>query len=839
MSEPAEELLDLLDRNPAVESDLEALLQFDRQHDTWTFDEIPLDSGIFGELVSRDIVVKTDDGEYYLTDPDLVEQVLAGEYEPAESPDTETPVDDTEPIDESDKPSITQRLHPRLANRNWFLGLALATSLVYVALFRLLGYQTVFREDHVTLPENDPYHFLHWTEHFLATSSSPWELWILVDPPGRTITNLFTYVTGWFATALVGGESAAPTVVAWLPVFAAIATGLFIYLLAVVVTDDRRIGVVAVLMFAVVPAHGFYSGVGFFDHHAFDYPLLALTAACLAWFARDSTRPIEEARNRLPTTAAVERHLYRRRTWAVAGGLGIVIWLQMLYWGSAPILLGAFGLYVFLKAIDDIRAGRRPLFANAPIVVALAIASTLGVISHLTLGWLDVFLVVAPALVFLGSVFVFAVGELVDNQSLTPAHLAGSTLAFGAISIGALWLVLPAFVDRLIGRFEALFFRERAAETRSLFAEDRVFSTDILGPIFGPMSELGLVFYIGLPVLIYACYRVYTRSDPPTLLLASYGLYFLAITSIQVRFAAEFSPFISVLAAIGIIHLLDYNEFIRSSPFFGGERLTPPVRFPSLEAVIYGGLIILIVGGVGFYFMGSMVDSVGVDDERYDAMVAIENHAETHDGPDEVMSQWSWHRYYNYFVTGDGDSYSNTYSEDVYPDFLGSINTDHYFNILRPDDGHYKHVSPGDSGATRNGGPIGYVVLEPVATADGIPERVTYRALFERLGSAGEHANAVEHFQTIHVTPGGTYVIMAVVPGATVEGTAEPNETVTAAADVHIPAGFFPFEAETTADADGEFAITLPNPGEYTIANETVEITEAQVRAGATIELDE
>ena len=61
----------LLDERPELESALEAALAVDDEHDEWSFDDIDVDSGAFGELVSRGIVEKRSD-EYAVTDPAAV-----------------------------------------------------------------------------------------------------------------------------------------------------------------------------------------------------------------------------------------------------------------------------------------------------------------------------------------------------------------------------------------------------------------------------------------------------------------------------------------------------------------------------------------------------------------------------------------------------------------------------------------------------------------------------------------------------------------------------------------------------------------------------------------------
>ncbi len=56
------------------------VLAVDDEQDGWTFDDIPIDSGQFGELVSAGIVEKDGD-EYRVADPDAVRAALNGDSE--------------------------------------------------------------------------------------------------------------------------------------------------------------------------------------------------------------------------------------------------------------------------------------------------------------------------------------------------------------------------------------------------------------------------------------------------------------------------------------------------------------------------------------------------------------------------------------------------------------------------------------------------------------------------------------------------------------------------------------------------------------------------------------
>ena len=66
---------------PDSEAALANLVEVDSVESTWTFNDIELDSGRFGELVSREIAVKADNGEYQLQDRAAVAQALRGEAE--------------------------------------------------------------------------------------------------------------------------------------------------------------------------------------------------------------------------------------------------------------------------------------------------------------------------------------------------------------------------------------------------------------------------------------------------------------------------------------------------------------------------------------------------------------------------------------------------------------------------------------------------------------------------------------------------------------------------------------------------------------------------------------
>lgn len=71
----AREVDELVADRPELRADIEAVLDAEEPFD---FDDLPLDSGAFGEIVAAGVVEETDDG-YRVADRTAVERGLAGD----------------------------------------------------------------------------------------------------------------------------------------------------------------------------------------------------------------------------------------------------------------------------------------------------------------------------------------------------------------------------------------------------------------------------------------------------------------------------------------------------------------------------------------------------------------------------------------------------------------------------------------------------------------------------------------------------------------------------------------------------------------------------------------
>jgi dolichyl-diphosphooligosaccharide--protein glycosyltransferase len=242
-----------LEERPELASALESVRPVDDDAETWTFEDVPIDSGTFGELVSADLVEKVD-GEYRL--PEATRRALDGETSDATAKQDAADLDLSLPAFDVDGRAVS----------------ALAGALAVVALFRtVFSYGAVFRDGAVVLSGNDPYAYRYVVESLLAAGKGVDAA--LLNELGMANGEPFMVATLYWLSDLFGGTaSSVGTVMAWYPVASALLTGLLLYVLAVRLTDDRRVGLAAVVFLATTPAHALRTSLGFADHHAFDYP---------------------------------------------------------------------------------------------------------------------------------------------------------------------------------------------------------------------------------------------------------------------------------------------------------------------------------------------------------------------------------------------------------------------------------------------------------------------------------------------------------------------------------------------------------------------------------------
>jgi len=789
-----------LAERPNGEAALEAVLEADADAESWTFDDVALDSGTFGELVERGIVERAD-GEYRLADPEGVEAVLAGEERPTASESGRFP---------GGLPSFDLGIW---ADARALLGLVGALALVFV--MRITQYGSVIRGDDVVSPGNDPYFYRYWMEELLAESTSSTDIGLLAEMPSGAMSRrpLTHALNWWFATVLGGDQWAADMVAAWLPVVATIALAVVVYALAVVITRDVRVGIASVVLLAVTPVHAVYTQVGFLEHRLHQYFWLGVTLLALAWLAVDFTRRRESTGDR----AALRCHLTSPVTWTFSLVLGLALGISVHLWGGSPLLFIPLAAYIGFRALLDVREGISPTLANLPVLVGIALGTAISVWVHTNWEWRLAFVAYTPAMVLGGAIAVIALGELWRHLGVHVGGLAALEGGVAGLGVYLLREYRPEDWANARDRADDLLFREGYTESASLFTVD-------YGVIFGPMIQLGIGFYLGIAVLVWALWVAYRRYEPAWLLLGVYTSVLMVLAAIQVRFAAQFAIPLSVLGGVGFVYALSTIDLARRPlPFRSPDRVSsavadggddePTISLPDGRKAAYVLGVGVLVCGMSLIYVPGLSGQVSYDDAEYEAVMAIDDHAVEMDReyPENyVLSRWGTSRMHNYFVNGESRSYG--YARSNFDDFRLDDDPDRYYEEF--------------------GDRVGYVLVTDEREAP--PESVQAQ-LLEDLGGGGADGEALEHYQLLYVGEDRSVAAFALVPGATLEATGEPGENVTVSGDVSVSGETVACERTVEVGEDGRLEVTVPNPGSYSVGDEQVEVSETDVMNESTL----
>jgi dolichyl-diphosphooligosaccharide--protein glycosyltransferase len=764
---------DLLEEKPSLGDALEDLLAVDAANDTWTFDDISTDSGTFGELVSCDIVEKHN-GEYRLRDREAVEEALGVD-------DSMTEMTDSESGGDRDLPSISVPEVDRVA------AAGLAGALALVVLFRVLPFSSVFRTDDVVLSGNDPYYYRYLVHQLLAESGGAFDFSVLSSlPDGVSHGEPLFVATLWWISSLFGGETAVGSVLAWYPVVAAILTGLFVYLLTVRVTGDKRVGIAAVALLAVIPAHGFRTSLGFADHHAFDYPWLALTA--------------------LAAVALLKRDLRERRTWAWVIALGVGVGGQTLAWEAGPLLLVPLALFAVAVVPSWLREDRSPLVAGGPLLAGLTLGAVLVGAAHLAWGWHTTAVVVAPALLVVGTVSVFGLGTTARRFEVSTRAVVGVEVAGAIVGFALLGVVVPAFTTGLDRGVEFLLETEGIAETSSLLGGQ-------LGNIVSPIFLFGFALFLAVPYISWASWRCYRRHAPAWLVACVYAWTFLVLGLLQVRFAGQLALFVAFFGGLGFVHVAAWIDLIEYPDVFdGGATTSRPdegdeddeLEWPARRAALYTAGMGLGVGSLGGLLTPARQAQLTIDESMYEAARFMRGYSDERgwDYPDNyVLSRWGRNRVYNWFVNGESQSYG--YALSNFEEFVTSTDGQEWYDRLRDR--------------------VGFVVV-----GDGLSIDSGGRTIYERL-RADTFGLETDHFRAVWAGEDDSRRVYTLVPGARVVGAMPDGEDVTIDGQAEIDGVSRTISTTIEPGENGLYDERVPLPGAYTFDGWEATVSEQDV----------
>ncbi|MFY4813868.1 STT3 domain-containing protein [Haloarcula sp. AONF1] len=765
----------VLDDRPELRDATAAVLAVDDEQDGWTFDDIPIDSGQFGELVSMGIVEKDGD-EYRVADPDAVRAALNGESEVGNDSGHGLALGDALRFDFD-------------ARATGLLVAALAV--VFIA--RTYVIRSIYRGGDIVLSSNDPYYYRYHVEQVAANAGSAADFGALsVLPRALTKGEPLTIATLWWVSSLFGGsKEVIGHVLAWYPVVSALVTSVLLYLLAVRVSSDRRVGLASVLFLAFIPGHAFRTSLGFADHHAFDYPWLGLTALALVVAL---------------TTVTNRTSLRRPQPWIAAVGIGVGIAGQVLAWEAGPLLVLPVSLAVLGQTLLDGANDRSALVRNAPVLAGVSLGAILAGSVHAATGWQTALVAGTPALLTAGTAVVIATAEAARRFGTTARQLAAVDIGLGVVGLVVFRFGLTEQWGTFSRRLDTLFRSNGTAETYGLFSADA----------FGFLFLLGLTLFLALPAMVWGVDLA--RNDRSGWLVASsYAWVLFVLAVIQVRFVGELAPFLALFAGLAFVWVASWVDLSRPVLTTGDGDLRD-VLVPDTRAVASLFVLFLLFGALGMVQVPVKTSQVLVEDGTYDAATAIEADAAERglEYPESyVLSRWGQNRVYNYFVNGKSQSYG--YARGTYEPVVAATD---------PEKAH-----------NRISGRVGYVVT----TETDIEEPTTmYVRLHQHFGSQNGDVDGLAHYRPLFTSEDGSHKAFAVVPGGTVKGTVAPNATVSVVTTVGVSDREVGYERQTTANRNGKFTVTVANPGTYTVTTDsgsetTVEVTEQTVYDGGNV----
>jgi dolichyl-diphosphooligosaccharide--protein glycosyltransferase len=760
----ARDVADLLAERPDLEPALQAILEPDPP---WDFDDVDTDSGAFGELVSHGIV-EEHEGGYRVANPGAVRAAL-------EQPDSDEPSPDT------DADELTHRIQlPNLRTTAAVVG-----GLLLVALFRLTSFTNVFRGDDTVLSANDPYYYRYLVEQSLASG----EIGLTELPASVTKGEPLFVATLQIISDLAGGTpDATGLVLAWYPVATAVLTGVLLLALVTTLTDDRRVALAALLMFALTPSNAFRTSLGFADHHAFDYLWLTLTALAVTVLSIETTRRDTPRLTR--TTAGVS---------ALAAGVAG----QTLAWEAGPLLLVPLGVFLALDSLLAVRTGRSPARTHGPTILGIGVGAVVVWTAHTTLEWHTPLVAASPVLLFAGGIAVTAVGEVayrVNVPAVVPA----------VVELGGAITALIVFPGQYPEQWERV---ARNVNTRLLRTDAIAETGGLFGESFGWLLLFGFVFILAVPYLVVFTRRAAERLGWTPLVV--YAWYFIVLAVVQIRFAGQMAPFVAVFAGIGFVALAEWVDVIDEPPAVTRDD-PDAVRNLTLNTTQSLVVLFLLVGSLSFVQIPIKTSQLTHTDAQYETASWMADHAVDREMqyPDSyVLSQWGDNRFYNYFVNGESRSYG--FARSNYEAFLFGTDAQQWYERLRDR--------------------TGFVVVPPAAVGNAT---TIGTRLYQTDGSQTEAAPGLAHYRLVFVSEDAQQKVFTLVPGARIAGKARPNQTLTVETDVTVGSYDTTYEREVQTGANGNYSVTVPHVSEYRVAGESVTPTETDVQNGTRVTVE-
>jgi hypothetical protein len=214
------------------------------------------------------------------------------------------------------------------------------------------------------------------------------------------------------------------------------------------------------------------------------------------------------------------------------------------------------------------------------------------------------------------------------------------------------------------------------------------------------------------------------------------------------RFAGELSTFLAVFSGLGFVHIADRVDLARPPVPFrepapvrgdGGDS-EPAFELPTPRGAVSLLFLFLLIAGLGVTQAPVKANQVLVPEHKYETATWIDEYAAENDiETDYVFTEWSRNRMYNYFVSGESQSYG--FARSNYDAFLRSTQPEAWYERLR--------------------GQVGFIVFNRHESGDA----TLHGRLTQGLGTRYKGYGGSGHYRAIRITD--RQQVHQLVPGRT------------------------------------------------------------------------
>lgn len=318
---------------------------------------------------------------------------------------------------------------------------------------------------------------------------------------------------------------------------------------------DERVGLYSIIILALLPAHTIISMFAAVDHNS---AIILLSTTAFALFIFSIKESFVDAQNK---SYDISNFLHSK-AFLYAAGAGLVLTLSILTWPGSPIFIGLFAIYVPIQIALDIKNNQESkyLIFSSFFMYLFSLVSTLPVVLIMLrkgyefnaafVSWFHVVFILLM-LVFISVCWVIAYKF---RNKINWWQYFSIILSMSVLAVLSLQLLLPSLASNIYGGIKYLFGYDDILSTISealpLFTDQ--YGNFTLQPLWGGFGFFFIVALISL-IIVFKKEKLYNRPD--FCFFVVWSFLFLILAMLQRRFLDFLTINISILSGYFLVHL--------------------------------------------------------------------------------------------------------------------------------------------------------------------------------------------------------------------------------------------------------------------------------------------